>query len=217
MILLRIRSEIIDIPISVDRSADLGSITLGMTFRKDLIKVLEVPGYEVVNIDNEKGIVRVVWVDMKGRSVSADDAIVIVKALILSDIAREDHLFELEPMTELGDVQAQKIENVNLKTFVVSTKPIGPSQLFVANYPNPFSNSTKISYYLPEAGTVNLVVYNSLGAKLATLVDQYQPEGTHVFDLKLSDLKPGAYFYHLVLKGTKDTYSATRKMVVVIE
>ena len=116
------KGQIVTIPVSLDRGAELGSISLGMTFRNDLVKVLEVPGYDVVNIDNEKGIVRVVWADMNGKSVSADEAIVNIKVLVLADITSDTRLFELEAMSELGTVQAQAIEGTNFKTSWPTTR-----------------------------------------------------------------------------------------------
>jgi len=208
------KGEIIDIPIRVDRGTDLGSIVVGLTFRNDLIKVLEVPGYNVVNINNEKGFVRVVWADVNGRTVNADEAIVTVKALILADITADTHVFELEAITELGNVQAQPIKNYNLKTIALSSKPVVSSEMFLNNYPNPFKNKTTISYNLPEDGTVKLVVYNSLGAEITTLVNQYQTAGSYLKDLDRSDLAPGIYSYRLVLQGTKDIHSVSRNMVI---
>jgi hypothetical protein len=208
------KGQIIDIPVSLDRSANLGSIDLGLTFRKDLIKVLEVPGFEVVNIDNEKGFVRLSWADVDGRSVSAGEAVVSIKALVLADITADTRVFELEAMTELGDVTATLIEGTNLKTVALSTaKIVGASDLFMNNYPNPFNNKTTISYNLPESGKVTIVVYNNLGSVVKTLVDQNQTEGTHTLELNRADFSAGVYTYRLILKGN-DTRTAIRNMVI---
>ena len=208
------KGEIIDIPVSVDRSANLGSIDLGLTFRKDLVKVMEVPGYDVVNIDNENGFVRLSYADVNGKSVNTGDAIVSIKVQILTDITSDTRVFELEAMTELGSMDAQVIKDINLKTVAISTsKPSGNSDMFVGNYPNPFNNKTTISYNLPEDGRVSLVVYNKLGAVVTTLLDQVQSAGSYTFDLNRGSLAAGVYTYRLILKG-KDTHTATRNMVI---
>ena len=45
------------------------------------------------------------------------------------------------------------------------------------NYPNPFNPSTVISYTIPSSGLVNLIVYNTLGKEVVTLVNEIQSSG----------------------------------------
>ena len=47
------------------------------------------------------------------------------------------------------------------------------------NYPNPFNPSTQIRYALPEAISVTITVYDMMGRKVRTLVQDTQSAGYH--------------------------------------
>ena len=78
------------------------------------------------------------------------------------------------------------------------------------NYPNPFNPVTQISYILPRDGHVRLEIYNILGQKVATLVDEYQQNGQKTINWEAKDLSSGIYFYKL----SASDFTATKKMVL---
>ena len=45
------------------------------------------------------------------------------------------------------------------------------------NFPNPFNASTIIKYQLPKRTKVSIVVYDIMGKKIRTLVDEFQQPG----------------------------------------
>ena len=65
-------------------------------------------------------------------------------------------------------------QNEELSTI---TKPSDFS--FSKNYPNPFNPETAISYASPKESHVLIEVYNGLGQKIATLVNEHFPTGYH--------------------------------------
>ena len=65
------------------------------------------------------------------------------------------------------------------------------------NYPNPFNPVTEISFALPVESNVNLVVFNSLGEKVATLVNNVEQAGIHKVTFDAKALTSGIYFYQI--------------------
>ena len=63
------------------------------------------------------------------------------------------------------------------------------------NYPNPFNPTTNIQFTLPEAGEVNLSLYNMLGEKVMELLNNKMEAGYHNVELDASDLSSGVYIY----------------------
>ncbi|MEW6651848.1 MAG: T9SS type A sorting domain-containing protein [Bacteroidota bacterium] len=79
------------------------------------------------------------------------------------------------------------------------------------NYPNPFNPTTRITFNLPKNSMVNLSVYNILGEKVATVVNQELTAGVHAYNFDGSILSSGAYFYKLNVNQV----SLTKKMMLV--
>lgn len=52
----------------------------------------------------------------------------------------------------------------------------------ISLYPNPFINSTMISYTLPKKSEVRIEIYNVMGQQIETLVDSSQPVGTYSYE-----------------------------------
>jgi hypothetical protein len=92
-----------------------------------------------------------------------------------------------------------------------------PSEFSLSeNYPNPFNPETEISFSLPERTQVSLVIYNMLGEKVKTLVNQTMDAGTYSAhwngkDEAENSLASGIYFYRL----KTESFDQTRKMVLM--
>lgn len=73
-----------------------------------------------------------------------------------------------------------------------------PSSIMLnQNYPNPFNPATTIEFALPEASHVILEVYNMLGQKVGTLLNESRSAGWHSVNFDASGLSSGAYIYRL--------------------
>jgi hypothetical protein len=100
----------------------------------------------------------------------------------------------------------------------VETPPAAPARSrFALNSvrPNPMSNSTSISYTLPEPAPVKLTVYNLVGQEVNTVTRTTQPAGTYSatwrgLDSRGTHVSSGIYFVRLQAGNN----TATRKLIV---
>ena len=84
-------------------------------------------------------------------------------------------------------------------------------EITLGNFPNPFNPTTNINYTLAEDGYVSLKVYNALGQKVATLVNEVKPAGNYNASFNASSLPSGVYIYTLQTNGQL----STRKMLLM--
>jgi methionine-rich copper-binding protein CopC len=84
------------------------------------------------------------------------------------------------------------------------------------NYPNPFNPSTNIEFTLPVSSVVTLEVFNIMGQRVRTLVNEPLQAGVHqvVWNSCGDDgqrVASGVYFYRI----QADQLASTRKMVLL--
>ena len=89
------------------------------------------------------------------------------------------------------------------------------------NYPNPFNPTTVVSFQLPAASDVKLMVYDLMGREVATLVEGRREAGTHRITFDGSRLATGAYFYRLQAHSLRPTgrgsvsFTQTRRLLLL--
>lgn len=84
------------------------------------------------------------------------------------------------------------------------------------NYPNPFNPTTVIEYNIPanvksETPNVELILYDVLGRKIKTLVNEVQNSGFHKINFNGSGLASGVYYYQIKY----DSFIQSKKMLLL--
>ncbi len=80
------------------------------------------------------------------------------------------------------------------------------------NYPNPFNPTTIIRFDIPERTNVELIVYDILGRRVKSLVNnELRNPGRYEVSFDAGSLATGVYIYKLTTKY----YSQARKMLLV--
>ena len=79
------------------------------------------------------------------------------------------------------------------------------------NYPNPFNPSTTIQFALPKLSTVTLTLFDILGRKVTTLVDEEMQPGEYKVVFEEKDLPSGVYFYRI----QAEEFVRTKKLMLL--
>ncbi len=142
--------------------------------------------------------------------------------------ASEDFIWTMEQSLEF---QANLVTGTVVEPFELTLHPLGigdtgyipDSYSLAQNYPNPFNPSTRIGYGLPEAGEVELVIYNIRGEQVSTLLSTTQDAGYYFVDWNgTSDagriISAGLYLYQIRIRAVDSrglSFSETRKLVIL--
>ena len=79
------------------------------------------------------------------------------------------------------------------------------------NYPNPFNPTTKLSFNLPKEEDVKLDIFNVLGQKVVSLINDKLSAGQHTVDFNANNLPSGLYIYQL----QAGNFNSSKKMVLL--
>lgn len=105
-----------------------------------------------------------------------------------------------------GKVQPKKFYELEAQ----KTEIIADYQL-AQNYPNPFNPSTQIEYQIPEAGLVTLEIFDVLGRKVQTLVNERKEVGRYSVTFNARSLATGVYVCQL----TAGNFTSSKKMYLI--
>lgn len=120
--------------------------------------------------------------------------------------------------TPVGGINTGTLYFDNLRVKYPTLTPIRDDQKYrplrynlYQNFPNPFNPQTTIQYEIPGSDNVRLEVFNLLGQKICTLVDDRQPAGKYTLRFQADDLASGIYIYRLQV----GEHVAFRKMILL--
>ncbi len=85
------------------------------------------------------------------------------------------------------------------------------------NYPNPFNPSTTIRYQLPADSKVSITIFNTIGEKVADLVNEVQSAGSYVKEWNAGQYASGVYLLRITAASsqTGETFSKVLKMMML--
>jgi hypothetical protein len=92
-------------------------------------------------------------------------------------------------------------------------QPINPVTNYVLyqNYPNPFNPTTAIRYELPQGGIVTIDIYDILGQKVKTILNEFQKADRYETSFNAIGLSSGVYIYRMKVND----FITSKKMVLL--
>ena len=112
----------------------------------------------------------------------------------------EGSLYAFNPYGDASDVENEKSEIQFPYMYQLSQ-----------NYPNPFNPRTTITYQLPMSHYVQLSIYNIMGQRVTSLIDEKQNSGRHQVEWNGSGFASGIYYYKIKAGEFQDV----KKMVLI--
>jgi len=147
-----------------------------------------------------------------------DDATLKIAFAGSTPIDGDGILIKLHFSGEPGEKNGLRVvkASLNEQEIVMTTAGIPSNFNLEQNYPNPFNPITTINYQVPEQTIVELSIYNILGQKVRTLVNENKSPGYYDITWNGRDdsgvpVASGIYFYRL----KTESYIKTRRMVLI--
>ncbi|MGA2298914.1 MAG: aryl-sulfate sulfotransferase [FCB group bacterium] len=76
------------------------------------------------------------------------------------------------------------------------------NNIWIINYPNPFSNTTTFEFFVKYAGNTSINLYSLEGEKLGVIYSKYLEPGKYSFNWDSGSISPGMFFYKII-NGTQ--------------
>jgi hypothetical protein len=115
-------------------------------------------------------------------------------------------------MDDSIDMAFYFVEGDSATTGIFDDTPSIPNQfMLLQNYPNPFNAQTTVKYILHKTRRVRIDVYDLLGRKVETLVNEEKQAGQHQAVWDASDRSSGVYFYRI----EAGEFIETKKMILL--
>jgi len=127
---------------------------------------------------------------------------------IIDDVRIYDYALSLREIAELYDLESRIEKSLSQR--------LPETNFLHQNYPNPFNSRTLIRYQIRETGYVEIRIFDMLGKRVNTLVNNNQPAGYYTIDWKGNNergesVTSGIYICEMRTKN----FSQRRKLLII--
>ena len=217
---------LVEIPVYAQDFADLFGYQTNIVFDTDYMQFAEVelgtalPDMELADFGThsvESGVIPAIWGGLENANLVDGDLLFTLKFNALRDAESLKDLLSLRTANNLvslafdGSLFAQSL---GLEfTDVLSSASEVSEKAFVLypSTPNPFSERTKVSFDLPQASNVNIVITDLTGRVVYTRTASMSA-GYNEFLINKNDLNASGVYYYQIKASN---YEASSKMILI--
>lgn len=161
-------------------------------------------GFEVQRNINNAGFATIAFVEGKGTTTEKQQ----YSFVDYSVQSRVNYSYRLKQIDYNGTYEYSSVINLGF------TLPL--EFVLEQNYPNPFNPTTNILYTVPVKSDVTLEVYNLLGQKIVTLVNEKVEAGKHTAQFNATSMSSGIYLFKLTAIGENGSqFTSSKKMTLL--
>jgi len=213
------------VALSIENDQALGGIALAVKFAEVgsdvMLTKVDFTGTRIQDVeikeaivDNEKKTLLIYAIPLQNNIEPGKDPIAKLTFSGKGEIKFEPTTISKQEGISLVSIDAKELSFDT--DFTMVTRTIPTSFSVSQNYPNPFNASTVIRYSLPENSRVRIEIYNILGQKVRTLVDEHQTAGYKTIEWNGANagnqtVASGVYFY----KINAGKYSEVKQMTML--
>ncbi|MDO9256409.1 MAG: T9SS type A sorting domain-containing protein [Bacteroidales bacterium] len=164
--------------------------------------------YDIAN-----GQIRLVWGNPNTDAVDFGEGETLITIHGVSTSAFQPGMnasISMDGNTSLMSTSNTEITNLKFASPIIK---YGNPSLRLNNYPNPFTNSTRLTIFSPEAGNATVEVYSTTGQLVKKISVGVVKAGYHEVDIDASQMSKGNYFCKLRIQSESAEFTNTIRIV----
>jgi hypothetical protein len=120
-----------------------------------------------------------------------------------------DNIYSIECTITNGTTSNKDYIYYTSKSLATDTDVFSAEDAEIANYPNPFSNTTNFTFTMKKGADVNIEIYDLAGKKVSTVAEGFYAAGSSSIRFDSSEMPSGVYVCRM--KAGEGTF--TKKIV----
>ena len=198
---VQVANNEIQIDVNSNYNDQIAGFNINLAYPSNQLNIIDVSGPDGnLNyvVDEDNGIIRIVWLDenMTGR-ISGDKLITLTVDTKTADF--NGSTFELLDGSMIIDSKGKEIKDVEIKLPMLEKNM--DVELSVTAYPNPVVNQLHFNVNLNESNSASISVYNANGQLMSKTEQVSLQKGEQLITIDTQKYNAGYYFYVVELLG----------------